>query len=266
MGLIHHIDELVSPPQRIVSLVPSLTESLAELGAASRLVGVTTWCWYPAEVVAPLPKVGGTKNPNLARIRELLPDLIVVNEEENRRADVEALAVDFPCWVTFPKTASDNAGLIRDLGQVTATAEKAAEFCARIEALEAAVRARVMARPSRSMAYLIWRDPWMTINGDTYIHDVLTFLNCTNPWVTHANRYPHLTSEDLIAADPDRICLSSEPFPFTPTDIALFEAAFPDLRAVREQQVFVADGTYFCWYGTRWVRALAAFLEEPMLA
>lgn len=245
--------------RRIVSLVPSLTETVAELGASERLAGVTDWCWYPAAVVAPLAKVGGTKNPKLEAIRALKPDLILVNEEENRQEDVEALAADFNCYVTFPKHAGDNIALITALGEILGREAAAAACCEQITMLEGQVRSQMLARPPRSIAYLIWRKPWMTINGDTYVHDVLTFLNCTNPWADHSERYPSLPPADLIAADPELICLSSEPFPFEERHLAEFRTAFPALQATRSHQVFIDDGTYYCWYGTRWLRALQHF-------
>lgn len=263
MPLLTDLAALRLPVRRIVSLVPSLTESIAELGAADCLAGVTDWCWYPEEVVAPLPKVGGTKTPNLDRIRDLRPDVILVNEEENRRVDVEALAADFPCLVTFPKAASDNARLVSLLGDLVQRETEAAQVIGRIEALEAELRARVAQRPVRSLGYLIWRKPYMTINRDTYVHSVLELLRCTNPWADRADRYPSLTTEDFRAADPELICLSSEPFPFEEKHLAEVAAEFPDLQAVQQGRVFIDDGTYYCWYGTRWVRALEAFLASP---
>jgi len=266
MPLITELATLTLPARRIVSLVPSLTESVAELGAADRLAGVTDWCWYPEEIVAPLPKVGGTKTPNLDRIRALNPDVILVNEEENRRADVEALAADFNCLVTFPKAAHDNARLVALLGELVACEGQAAQVQTRIEALEADLRARVAGRPRRSIAYLIWRKPYMTINRDTYVHSVLELLGCTNPWADHEDRYPSLTVDDVQSADPDLVCLSSEPFPFDEKHIAEFAQEFPMLAAVQQSRVYVDDGTFYCWYGTRWVRALESFIASPWYA
>lgn len=255
--------ELPLPARRIVSLVPSLTESLAELGAAGSLAGVTDWCWYPAEVVAPLPKVGGTKTPHLDRIRDLQPDLILVNEEENRREDVEALAADFPCLVTFPRTVADNIDLVTLLGAITGQEATAAVWTSRMRSLEAQVRATMQQRAVRSLAYLIWRKPYMTINRDTYVHSVLELLHCANPWGAATNRYPAITLEELESEDPDMVCLSSEPFPFEAKHVAEYQTLLPASRAVQQGQVFVDDGTLYCWYGTRWVRALEHFLTSP---
>ncbi|MCG3152818.1 MAG: Vitamin B12-binding protein [bacterium] len=249
-----------------MSLVPSLTESLAELGAAGSLAGVTDWCWYPTEVVAPLPKVGGTKTPHLDRIRDLQPDLILVNEEENRREDVEALAADFPCLVTFPRTVADNIDLVSLLGAITGEDATAAEWTSRMRSLEAEVRATMQQRAARSLAYLIWRKPYMTINRDTYVHSVLELLHCANPWGNATDRYPAITVDELESEDPDMVCLSSEPFPFEEKHVAEYEALLPGSRAVQQGQVFVDDGTLYCWYGTRWVRALEHFLKSPHYA
>lgn len=266
MPLLHSPGDLPLPARRIVSLVPSLTESLAELGAAGSLAGVTDWCWYPAEVVAPLPKVGGTKTPQLERIRELQPDLILVNEEENRKEDVEALAADFPCLVTFPRTVTDNIDLIALLGTITGQEAIAAVWTSRMRALEAEVRATMQQRAVRSLAYLIWRKPYMTINRDTYVHSVLELLRCENPWGAASERYPAVTVEELELVDPEMVCLSSEPFPFEAKHVAEYQAMLPGSRAVQRGQVFVDDGTLYCWYGTRWVRALEHFLHSPYFA
>src|SRR5262245_32482633 len=159
-------------PSRIVSLIPSVTELLFALGLEDRVAGVTIFCTEPREGVARKPKVGREKDPDLARIRALSPDLVVANMEENRRDVVDALRADgVPVWVTFPRTVGEGIALLRELGALTATDSAADELARPIEAAHARILHRTASQPRARVFCPIWRGPYMTINRDTYVHD-----------------------------------------------------------------------------------------------
>ena len=165
--------ELDQPPSRIVSLVPSLTEALFALGLGDRVVGVTDWCVHPAERVAALPKLGGTKDVNVAAIVALAPDLVIANHEENTRRVVEKLrAAGLVVWVTYPRSVREAVTLLRELAGLGAAPEAIAAVVAPVEAAVARAEAAPIARRVRVFCP-IWRDPWMAVGRDTYIHDVL---------------------------------------------------------------------------------------------
>jgi ABC-type Fe3+-hydroxamate transport system substrate-binding protein len=234
---------------RVVSLVPSLTEWLVAAGIGERLVGVTDWCAEPAEVTARLPKVRGTKNPNLAAIRELRPDLVVANAEENRRLDVERLqAAGLAVYVTSPVTV---AGAVREL-EALAGAVGGLPAAGRIHArLRAALQEaeRRPPGPGRRYACAVWRDPWMWVGDGTYAADLLRLAGGVS--VVAAPRYPRLEPEAVVALGPEVVLLPSEPYPFGPDD-AERVAAWSGARAE------LVDGRALTWYGPRIPAALAS--------
>jgi len=160
-------------PQRIVSLIPSVTETLFALGLDEAIVGVTVYCVEPRAGVARKTKVGGEKNPKLELIRELAPDLVIANVEENLKTHVDRLREwGIPVWVTYPRTVAEGIGMVRELGELTATRSRAAAIADELEALLAEVHARTAGSPPVPVFYPIWRAPYMTINADTYVHRV----------------------------------------------------------------------------------------------
>src|SRR2546421_11318714 len=162
------------PPRRIVSLIPSTTETLCALGLADALVGVTVYCREPVEITRTKTKIGGEKNPDLETIRALGPDLVVANVEENVRAHIDQLrAWAIPVWVTYPRTVADGLRLIRELGEVTGTRRRADAMLGELAPLYERVRAAAAAQPPVDVFYAIWRDPYMTVGADTYVHDML---------------------------------------------------------------------------------------------
>jgi len=172
---------LPRPPRRIVSLIPSITETLCHLGLADALVGVTVYCVEPRAVVRSKTRIGGEKDPDLDKIRALAPDLVVANIEENVREHIETLrAWSIPVWVTYPRTVAEGIQLIADLGAVTDTQARAAEMLREIEPLYERVRSACARRLPVAAFYPIWRGPYMTINGDTYIHDMLRVCGARN--------------------------------------------------------------------------------------
>ena len=204
-------------PQRIVSLVPSLTESLFELGLGSRVVGVTDWCVHPAREVAELARVGGTKNPSLSRVLELRPDLVIANREENRERDVAKLrAAGLAVWVTYPRTVSEAVELLAELAALGAPAERAEPAIERARRALELARAR---RPQRGLRTFcpIWKRPWMAVGADTYAHDLIELCGGLNVFADRdERRYPIVETEEIVAARPDVILLPDEPYSFGP--------------------------------------------------
>jgi ABC-type Fe3+-hydroxamate transport system substrate-binding protein len=238
---------------RVVSLCPSLTELVFALGRGSTLVGRSKFCIHPAPEVADVPALGGTKNPHVARVVALRPDLVLLNEEENRREDAEALAAaGVPLHVSFPKDALQTAAMVRDLGRVLDAVPAAEAMASDLERRAAAVRARAAARlargaPPARFAYLIWRRPWMAVGGDTFVSAMLAGAGGVNALADRAARYPEVTAAELAAATPDRVLLSSEPFPFAErhADELAEATGLPRARFV------LVDGELLSWHGAR---------------
>jgi ABC-type Fe3+-hydroxamate transport system substrate-binding protein len=233
---------------RIVCLVPSITELLCDLGLAPALVGRTGFCIHPWETVREIPKVGGTKDLKLDRIRELAPSHVVVNVDENRREDAEALAEFVPeVVVTHPQAPRDNLDLYRQLGVVFGREQEAERLCAEFEQAYALAAARE--QPPQRVLYLIWRDPWMSIAPQTYIAQTLALFNWQTQPREATERYPEveLTS---FAEEVDRVLLSSEPFHFKQEHVAEVAAFLPGA------EVSLIDGEMTSWYGSRAIRGL----------
>ena len=242
-------------PRRIVSLVPSLTEALFALGLGDRVVGVTDWCVHPAPALEGLPRLGGTKTPDLERIRALSPDLVIANREENRRRDVERLESAGLCvWVTYPRTVRDAVALLRALGRLGASP---AELSRVVGPCEAAVARAEGSRPEQPTPVLcpVWRDPWMAVGPDTYAHDLLELCGGRNVFSHRTERrYPHVTLDEIVAAAPHVIVLPDEPYAFGPRDAA--ELSRLELPAAAAGRIHLVDGTLISWYGPRIGRAV----------
>ena len=229
-------------PQRIISLVPSQTELLHDLGLGERVVGITKFCIHPEEWFRSKARVGGTKKVHLDKVRALKPDLIIGNKEENSREDIEALEPEFPVWMSDVRDLDSALDMIRRVGTLTVTSEKAEQVAREIAEGFAGMQPVAEAR---SVAYLIWRAPWMAAGGDTFIHDVLRRMGMENVFAGRAERYPALTPGELAAADPDVVLLSSEPYPFKEQHIAELNMLLPGCP------VHLVDGELFSWYGSR---------------
>ena len=243
------------PVRRIVSLVPSTTELLCALGLADALVGVTVYCVEPREVVRGKTRVGGEKDPDLDTIRALAPELVVANIEENRREDVEALrAAGIDVFVTYPRSVAESVAMIRELGAVTGAVTAAQRLLDELEPLETAVRHRLAGRRPTPCFYPIWREPWMTIGHDTYIHDVLETCGGANVFADRT-RYPTVSLDEVAARSPEVVLLPDEPFRFRRAHLRDFEA-YPGMPAVREGRVELVDGKRFSWHGPRLAEAL----------
>jgi ABC-type hemin transport system substrate-binding protein len=249
-------------PQRIVSLVPSLTEALFALGLGGRVVGVTEWCVHPAASVAGLPKVGGTKNPDLARIRALRPQLVIANQEENKRQDVERLrAAGVAVWVTYPRSVADGVELLRELARLGDRREELERVVVPIVAELARAQA---SRPSDPLRVFcpIWKKPWMAVGADTYADDLIAVCGGHNVFARRSERrYPLVSDAEIVAAAPEVILLPDEPYAFGAADAA--ELGRMDVPAARDGRIHRIDGTLVTWYGPRIGRALATL--RPLL-
>jgi ABC-type Fe3+-hydroxamate transport system substrate-binding protein len=233
---------------RIVSLCPSLTELVFDLGRGDDLVGITEYCVHPAAGVAKIEKVGGTKTPDVARIVELAPDVVLMNEEENRRQDASALqAAGVHCHVSMPRDSSETAAMVRSIGAALDRNAEAERIARDIETRTARVVEHARGAREISFAYLIWRKPWMTVNADTFASALLTQAGGRNVFASRRERYPTIDLHDLARAAPELVLLCTEPFPFAQKYIdEIAEATSFD----RERFV-IADGEYLSWHGSR---------------
>jgi len=233
---------------RIVSLCPSLTELVFDLGRGGDLVGVTDYCVHPADGVASIEKVGGTKTPEIDRIAELAPDLVLLNEEENRLEDAEALAqAGIRCHASFPRDVAGTAAMVRSIGTAIGRREPAESIARDIEARAERVRRDVAGKPEVSFAYLIWRKPWMSVNRDTFAHALLALPGGRNVFADRGDRYPRFETADLSRAAPQLVLLGTEPFPFGEEHIDELALA----TGLPARRFRIVDGEYLSWYGSR---------------
>ena len=233
---------------RIVCLVPSITELVCELGLADELVGRTGFCIHPWDTVRSVPKVGGTKDIKLERIRELAPTHVIVNVDENRREDADALAEFVPhVVVTHPLGPLDNLDLYRLLGATFGREAQAARLCEEFERALDELRARTWA--PQDVLYLIWRDPWMAVAPDTYIAQMLALVGWRSQPLHSEDRYPTVDLEEC-AGRVDRVLLSSEPYHFKERHVPEVAALAPNA------QVSLIDGEMISWYGSRAIQGL----------
>ncbi|MBV8635892.1 MAG: ABC transporter substrate-binding protein [Burkholderiaceae bacterium] len=245
---------------RIVSLVPSITELLCDLGLARWIVGRTGFCIHPAEVVAAIPKIGGTKDVNLEKIRKLAPTHLIVNIDENEKPTVDLLAQFIPhVIVTHPQTPRDNLPLYRLLGGIFAAEGQALRLCEEFECAFAALAAGPRRDPG-TVLYCIWKDPWMTVARNTYIGAMLGLIGLQQwdsglPQAERGGlRYPQFEWNADLLAGIDEILLSSEPYRFT-------EAHVAELGRETGKPVRLVDGEMFSWYGSRAIQGLR-YLQE----
>ncbi len=235
------------PYNRIISLVPSLTELLIDLGLKDQLVGRTRFCIHPEKDVQEIEIVGGTKSPNLEKIIELEPDFILANKEENREEDIEVLRAYTKVYVTEIGSVEDALLEFSSLGQALGVKDEAQNIVSEISS----ILSKAPEVQELSVAYFIWKDPWMTVGKDTYIHNVLKHYNLTNVYGDRT-RYPKTTLAKLASKNPDLILLSSEPFPFKEKHIQEIRGACPTAK------IKLVNGEWFSWYGSRMIKAFEA--------
>ena len=233
---------------RIVSLCPSLTELVFDLGRGDELVGRTKFCIHPADRVGAVEKVGGTKNPKIDRIVDLAPDIVLLNEEENRREDAEELrSAGVPCHVSFPHTALETAEMVRSIAAAIDARDQGERIARDIEGRHERVKRAAAERSPVRFAYLIWREPWLTVNEDTFVSALLGDAGGQNVFAARAERYPVVTPEELGAAEADVVLLSTEPFPFKPSHAD----ELASLSGVSRERMQIVDGELLSWHGSR---------------
>ncbi len=230
--------------KRIICLVPSLTELLITFGLNSILIGRTKFCIHPIMETSKITVIGGTKNPNIEKILSLKPDLIIANKEENRKEDLEELSKYSKVIVTEIDTIDKAFHWIKNLGILLGVEAKANEIIDEVKSLLPFPNSY----DSLRTAYFIWKDPWMTIGNDTYIHDVMKRFRLLNVY-ENQTRYPETNLEELVNISPDIILLSSEPFPFKEKHIGELKSSLPTSK------ILLVNGEWFSWYGSRMIPA-----------
>lgn len=242
--------ELKHPPKRIISLVPSQTELLFELGLTEEVIGITKFCIHPSEWFHTKTRIGGTKTVNIELVKSLKPDLIIANKEENTKEDIEQLRLIAPLWITDIFTLEDALAMIKTIGDLTGKEANALSLINQISANFSQLP-KLDNQPLKKCAYFIWRDPYMVAGKNTFIDDMLKYCGLEN--CTSEKRYPFWDSTNEIV--PEIILLSSEPYPFKQKHIEELEEMYPDAK------VRLVDGELFSWYGSRLMYSPSYFDE-----
>lgn len=237
---------LSAAPGRIISLVPSQTELLVDLGLEERIVGVTKFCVHPSWLRKAKTIVGGTKNYRMDVIDSLKPDLIIGNKEENEQAGIEELMKKYPVWMSDIYTLQDSLEMIGSLGEMLGVETKSTEIIKQLKS----DFARPLSKKGKAV-YLIWKDPILVAGSKTFINEMLDFAGYEN--LIKAPRYPQLSEKGLVELNPKYLLLSSEPFPFKENHLDYFGSLLP------EANVKLVDGEMFSWYGSRLLKAKAYF-------
>ena len=246
-------------PKRIISLVPSQTELLFELGLDTEIVGITKFCIHPKEKYKGVTKIGGTKQINIAKIRDLKPDLIIGNKEENEKSQIEILMQEFPVWMSCIDNLNDALSMIFQVGEMVGKNYEANVLIKKLSesfgelSLEVESRKLIPSNKKLKVAYFIWKNPYMAAGKNTFIDNMLHIAGWENAF--NLDRYPEVDTMDLIQASPDVILLSSEPYPFNESHLLEFKKICPDA------QIFVVDGELFSWYGSR-LKHTPAYLQK----
>jgi len=243
--------ELAQPAERIVSLVPSESETLHYLGAEDKIVGITKFCEKPWSQFKAKEHVGGVKDPDVDRIRELEPDLILCNKEENEKDAVEELREIAPVHVSFVVKVDEAARLIADLGALTGCGDKAQEMVAQIARGRETVMGAKADYTFRRVLHLVWKDPYMTVSQDTYIYDLLMQAGLTPVIPRIQKRYPMIDADFIREYEPEAVFFPDEPYKFKFGDIDEFREEFADLACVRNDGLYKIDGATVTWFGYR---------------
>lgn len=241
-------------PQRIISLVPSQTQLLFDLGLDDKLVGLTRFCIHPANKVVGKTRIGGTKDFNIELIRSLQPDLIIGNKEENYVEGIDELKKYFPVWMSDIYDLNDSCLMITSVGDITGTQDAVARLVAEIHSGFDRLALASGAMPSLSCAYFIWRKPYMVAASGTFIDNMMSLLGVRNAFAD-MTRYPEISALQIAQKKPDLIFLSSEPYSFTDRHKAEFQNICP------EAKIIIVDGELFSWYGSH-LRYTPAYFEK----
>lgn len=239
-------------PKRIVSVVPSQTELLFDLGLNDAVIGITKFCIHPEEWFKTKTRVGGTKTLNLEKIKALNPDLIIANKEENTKEQIVFLQNKYPVWTSNISSLTDSLDMIRQIGLMTSTLENSISICNKIE--NDFLRLTSLDVKPLKTIYLIWKDPYMSVGSSTFIHHVLSKAGFTNLIKSNSN-YPLLSKEEILELNPELIMLSSEPYPFKNKHKLELETWCPNA------QVILVDGEMFSWYGSRLTKTVDYLID-----
>ncbi len=251
IGTLHTFE---TTPKRIVSLVPSQTELLYDLGLEDSIIGITKFCIHPYHLKATKTIVGGTKMIKFEKIKALQPDIIICNKEENTKEIVEELSQICPVWVTDIYTIEDNNKMIEDFGLLFNKRTNAKKWIDKINYGFHDYQNFIKDKPKKKVAYFIWANPYMVAGNNTFINEILKLNHFTNIYRDKESRYPEVELKKIrLEGDPDYVFLSSEPFPFKD------EHAFEIGRATHHAKTVFVDGEFFSWYGSRLVKAFDYF-------
>jgi ABC-type Fe3+-hydroxamate transport system substrate-binding protein len=237
------------PPKRIISLVPSQTELLFDLGLDTEIIGVTKFCIHPGPKVQSKTKIGGTKSLNIELISRLNPDLIIGNKEENSKADIELLMDSYPVWMSDVTTLEEARAMITQFGELVDRQPESAYLNHLIQSGFADLQQLSIQSPfHKKVAYLIWKGPYMFAGSNTFINTLLNVAGFTN--VVESPRYPELSLLELAGLSPDVVFLSSEPYPFKEKHVTEIKLMLPNV------QVVLVNGEMFSWYGSRLLKSV----------
>jgi iron complex transport system substrate-binding protein len=239
-------------PKRIISLVPSQTELLFDLGLESSIVGITKFCVHPNHFKKEKIIVGGTKDVHFDKIKALQPDIILCNKEENTQEMIQELEKIAPVHISDILTVGDCLGLIEMYGNIFSKESKATEMCKQIKAKHDHFKIFIKDQPTLKTAYFIWKKPWMVAAKGTFIDEIMQ-LNKFENYYGHLNRYPEVKLEERTKENAELVLLSSEPFPFKENHIEMMKNYFPDAK------ILIIDGEAFSWYGSRLLNAFDYF-------
>jgi ABC-type Fe3+-hydroxamate transport system substrate-binding protein len=248
---VHNKIEVVAEPARIISLVPSLTELLFHLDLDNEMAGITKFCIHPQQWFQTKTRVGGTKTVDLDKVRSLSPDLILANKEENDQQQIEELSKEFPVWISDVSNLQQALAMITSIGEITNRNKEANEISDSIKMEFSLLDHYVKKQP---VCYLIWKDPYMTVGGDTFIHNMLEYAGFENIFKDY-KRYPKTSLEQLNQLPFEYLFLSSEPFPFKQKHVDELQDLLPG------KKIFLVDGEIFSWYGSRLLKAPVYFKQ-----
>jgi len=250
----NRIVEIKYPPERIISLVPSITELLFDLGLDNEIIGITRYCIHPSEKTENKAIVGGTENIDLQKISELKPDIIFAAKEENTKNEIDKLAGSFNVFICDIKNYDEALNFIVEAGELVNKSKEAEKMCTDI-----INRFEKIPHPLtlHHVAYLIWKDPFMTINKNTFINSMLEKSGYINVFADKPEQYPRISTEELQSSDPEMIFLASEPYPFEDKHIKELQKLLTDI------EIKIVDGEIFSWYGSRMLHA-PEYFEQLM--
>jgi len=243
----------IDAPQRIISLVPSQTELLFDLGLDTEVAGITKFCVHPGSWFRSTARIGGPKNLHLQTIERIKPDLVIANKEENNQEEIEAIEKQFPVWISDIKNLEDALAMIRSVGMMTGKQSESESIVDRIKkGFDELSKSMKQARGPSPALYLIWRNPYMLAGSDTFIYDMMTRCGLVNA-IPDLQRYPQISMEEMTTCGAEYILLASEPFPFSQKHLAELKQHLPDAK------IILVDGEMFSWYGSRLLKAPVYF-------